>query len=566
MTCWDSLAYWLDPWPWLVVEVPRRVSIQSRRLSCFYFVLVLGVTIYVSVDFITAEAWHGKALVTSGTITAWRDVPTNEGELGPEHCAQPHMYDLNYSDTFVYRPRSCRPLLGSAAFRKQGSWLHFPTYVEETYSWTYSDCSRTSKEACSSMDFPGDLSESTEVTFFEAEGRCICQMKDSFFAQRPEDEVLVFEHSYFLPRVISDVPFFGLPEWGDTLTIILSPNGTRCEVAGRSTWQEHEAAAGIGAPLRDWLLCAGADLDSDPLSFAPGGQGLAPHFRTMGMQLDFRLSYKSAGAHVEQHHGVVCFITVNVHVAWNSNVEVQRAVTPAVNSSFAERQLYMYGVTPRFSFEGDFRFYSHTPIMTWVVQAAVLFGLPLVIMRYIIEFFIGVPSTIYRRETCRPFDIYDHMRKTQARMLISHAAYNQLTKDESPLDMEKLHDHLKVQYKKEMAEGVLQDHEMDQLWRATVTGFDTDGSGKVSLQEFVKAAALLDDLHMDDITHFLDQDRPVPILERLLDSTRSQLRKKNQHITRVAPDASEGEEKKFGVLEGVQVEHTPSGQRQTVLE
>ena len=27
------------------------------------------------------------------------------------------------------------------------------------------------------------------------------------------------------------------------------------------------------------------------------------------------------GAHVEQHHGVVCFITVNVHVAWNSNVE-----------------------------------------------------------------------------------------------------------------------------------------------------------------------------------------------------------------------------------------------------
>lgn len=37
------------------------------------------------------QAWHGKALVTSGTITAWRDVPTNEGELGPEHCAQPHM-------------------------------------------------------------------------------------------------------------------------------------------------------------------------------------------------------------------------------------------------------------------------------------------------------------------------------------------------------------------------------------------------------------------------------------------------------------------------------------------
>ncbi|CAK9003976.1 unnamed protein product [Durusdinium trenchii] len=52
--------------------------------------------------------------------------------------------------------------------------------------------------------------------------------------------------------------------------------------------------------------------------------------------------------------------------------------------------------------------------MTWIIQAAVLFALPATVMRYIVEFAIGPPSTIYRRETCRPFDIYDHLRKTQA--------------------------------------------------------------------------------------------------------------------------------------------------------
>ena len=33
-------------------------------------------------------------------------------------------------------------------------------------------------------------------------------------------------------------------------------------------------------------------------------------------------------------------------------------------------------VTPSFSFEGQFRYMSHSPIMTWIIQAAVLFALP----------------------------------------------------------------------------------------------------------------------------------------------------------------------------------------------
>ena len=38
------------------------------------------------------------------------------------------------------------------------------------------------------------------------------------------------------------------------------------------------------------------------------------------------------------------------------------------------------------------------------------------------------------------------------------------------LGLDRFSGRAEVQYKKEMAEGVLQEHEMDQLWRATVTG------------------------------------------------------------------------------------------------
>ena len=58
-------------------------------------------------------------------------------------------------------------------------------------------------------------------------------------------------------------------------------------------------------------------------------------------------------------------------------------------------------MTPRFSFDGHFNYMSHSPIMTWLIQAAVLLALPATIMRYVVEFLIGHPSTIYRRETCR---------------------------------------------------------------------------------------------------------------------------------------------------------------------
>ncbi|CAK8998404.1 unnamed protein product [Durusdinium trenchii] len=167
--------------------------------------------------------------------------------------------------------------------------------------------------------------------------------------------------------------------------------------------------------------------------------------------------------------------------------------------------------------------------MTWIIQAAVLFALPATVMRYIVEFAIGPPSTIYRRETCRPFDIYDHLRKTQARMLISHSCYHSMAKD-GPMSMDSLYGYLEELYARQIKAGTVQADELNLLWRATLTGFDADESGKVSLQEFVQAASLIDDLHIEDIVHFVDKDRNIGMVEKLLDSTRHQLLKKKSVI------------------------------------
>lgn len=339
---------------------------------------------------------------------------------------------------------------------------------------------------------------------------------------------MVIIHEYFLPQQGLYLPFFGLPEWGSVLTILRRADGSRCAVGGKSSWTEDEASTGIAASLGDWMSCANADLDADPTAMSKGNN-LAKHLRTMGFSLKFDLEYMSTGAHSEDHNGVVCYITVSVYVQWNSNVEVQRLSLPNLNSDVVEHQMYMYGVTPTWGFKGSFRYVSHTPFMAWIVQAAVLFALPATLMRYIVEFAVGQPSAIYRRETCRPFDIYDHLRKTQARMLISHATYHQISR-EGPLDMERLYSYLEDLYQTQMKAGIVDNEDLDLLWKATLTGFDSDRSGKVSLQEFVAAAALIDDLHIEDIVHFMDKDRKVSFLERFLDSTRHQMKVKGSSI------------------------------------
>ena len=231
-----GLAEWLNPWPWLWVEVPRRVLIQSKRLAVLNLIGVVGVLAYVLFDFVYTEAYHGKLRISTGSVTVWRDAPAMNRAI-PEHCVNPEQYDTIFDDTWHYKPRSCRQLVGSSAFRKQGDWLHIPSYMEETYMWTYTNCSEHNRLTCMDKARPADVSSHAEVSWEEVhDNTCTCRMKDSYFARHPEEEILVFTHNYFVPTLdgSTTLPLFGLPqEWGSVQTILLAGNGSRCEVGGK---------------------------------------------------------------------------------------------------------------------------------------------------------------------------------------------------------------------------------------------------------------------------------------------------------------------------------------------
>ena len=66
----------------------------------------------------------------------------------------------------------------------------------------------------------------------------------------------------------------------------------------------------------------------------------------------------------KSHEVVVGLKPLNIHMF----------ISPSTFRKMNKKRLFE--VTPSFSFKGSFRYISHTPIMAWIVQAAVLFALP----------------------------------------------------------------------------------------------------------------------------------------------------------------------------------------------
>eukprot|EP00415_Alexandrium_ostenfeldii_P003080 UN3080 len=98
---------------------------------------------------------------------------------------------------------------------------------------------------------------------------------------------------------------------GYMTTIFLHGDGTPCKVGGKSEWSNEDSLNGISGTLREFLACAGLDLDSSPRTLL-AASGLAPHVRTMGLSLELQLDYQNS-IWVD---GVTCYVRVSAVPLW----------------------------------------------------------------------------------------------------------------------------------------------------------------------------------------------------------------------------------------------------------
>merc|ERR1740121_3458138 len=93
--------------------------------------------------------------------------------------------------------------------------------------------------------------------------------------------------------------------------------GNPCTVGGRSEFTQADTS--INGPLKDWLACAGLDLDlatSSTGATVSGNPAIGPpRFRIAGAELLLSLTFlnRAASGHpgADKHDGVVCVIRVS---------------------------------------------------------------------------------------------------------------------------------------------------------------------------------------------------------------------------------------------------------------
>eukprot|EP00931_Biecheleriopsis_adriatica_P029406 TRINITY_DN17459_c0_g1_i1.p1 TRINITY_DN17459_c0_g1~~TRINITY_DN17459_c0_g1_i1.p1 ORF type:complete len:235 (+),score=30.79 TRINITY_DN17459_c0_g1_i1:291-995(+) len=186
--------------------------------------------------------------------------------------------------------------------------------------------------------------------------------------------------------------------------------------------------------------------------------------------------------------------------------------------------MYMYGVTPRFQIEGTFRYPSYANLVSWLVEALVLIVLPAQIVGVVARYLLGVPSNIYQKECVAKLDIARRSRGAQARLLVYDVAFQILSGGKDKMDIAMFRRHLERMYETQLRDGGLDQEEFEYVLQSAFQELDTNDSGLIEQDEFMQAASSLEALQLEDIVHFLDEDRKRSIMEQIFDDTRLELK------------------------------------------
>jgi len=506
------------------VSVPKRLLIQNCGLGWLLYILYALLTVCVIVYFALEQLWlknwtpqAWKVHLTGMSPAAAANVGfANEYEL-PHYCNNPQAYWYNRSAEFMsLKPTGCRHL-GSYEERwwsdgKDGQ-LFASTLVKDRTMWRQLDgaCNTSFLAQCAAIQGYQEK---------EADGRCLCKLEEEFFVPNPEDRWVVLHHGfivdtdrYFIKQIkgSTENPWDGSIE---LLTLVENQDGESCTFGGRSSWTQAEAANGIQGTLKQWLACAGIDLDSSP-QFHDGSGSVPPalHFRTMGLQL--RLVLKYLTDHPSATGGkVVCVVRVLAEERWTYLPVVHdRMYIPVQDSAVVvERLQIAYGVSVTTAVEGRYRTWNGRTAVQAVLELFVLFQIPLFIIRFVALYLLGSVSKMYRRARSTRFNIYSNFHCGIARMLMAEVGFRGLMGGMwtekiagNGVCLDILSKHISDLLYDQLRNRILKHEDIHRIAGVVMTHM-TDRSGReVSCGDFVRAVSHDDTFDMDLITEVLKE-------------------------------------------------------------
>jgi len=501
------------------VAISRCMVIQGTKLGvvqrCMQFAVVVGIVFFFLGNRSWLESHSPVALDNALWIGrgAWpnRDTVLNRTLNHPiNHCLHATSFWFEH-DGIEHRPTGCRTLGYHEAATTEGENLFIPTLITERTSWHGQGawCNETGHKWCSNTPMGG--------TFAPASGTgCSCTFEEHFFAESPEEEAIRVLHGFqvdistskFGPWLVEGrIDSAHLREGPHKnslreqphetlLTMVLRNDGSLCTVGGKSEWLHADARNGISGTVQEWLACAGTSLD-DAAHQQTSSSGLAPHLRTMGFVLQFTFDYQNQ--HALSHRGVVCYLTIEVHMQWTSsaNSAIHLGVPPTTAElTLVERAQTRHGIRVAKKVIGRYQTFDVFKIVNKIVSFVVIIELPRRFTYFLLLYCLGITSEIYRRAIRSKFDTISYFQNAVARILIAEAGFRGLMGGKwtgscetlEGLTKRDLFHHMCDIFGHHISTGEMQESTLKSLTAAFFRRIDSNGTGDISCQEFMDVA------------------------------------------------------------------------------
>jgi len=478
------------------VNLPQELAIRSPKLALLYRFLQLATLVCLGFYVWHLKVWTESTVPVPVGVSVWPEAPPPPPTPSPppprpfgapppipsatttappvaQHCAAPANYSFTYAgsagDT-VYAPTECRALEGSEGYQKEGNSLLIYTHVVNTEvlrSSSASECTAATEAACLAMNGTYAAVNASGVA-------CTCDRRTEYLAENPDDMTIHFTHGFqarqFLMTRKRRVTTDTRDTMDDLVSVIQKLDGTPCQVNGRSEILLSDMGPkGIYGSLREWLACAGVDLDQPPSAIDSAADPAITSLRMMGAELHFHLHYSNVdGAYWPK---VVCYITPVVELLWTSTYDHQRSFSVPFGASESTRTRHNFGVSVHVKVDGEVKYFSIGALITGIVNVLVIMTIPRLLIQLFIEHALGATSTMYKQAKCTHFDVNQQLSVAILRSLLPVMAFRGLVggnfedkADTLPdIPVGHLADHLKDCFARQFGDSELQNDDVKHM-------------------------------------------------------------------------------------------------------